>query len=531
MGFGIIEPTGQHHPPGTVKLLQGTQHSIKPVPQATTSPNDPLNWSQSKKFVLLLIVSIGCALAGIEGTFLAVATLPITEELGITITQTESFTSYPFLAIAVGCVLSATLSRTLGKRPVYLASAALGLAATAWNSRASSFSSFMGARIIYGLAAGTAEALPFATVGDMYFVHQRGRAMSFFSFMALGCTQIAPVLGGFLTDTYGWRSQYYVLTAFRGALLILIFLLVPETHFDRSTKSVSQVESGDEYYDKADTGSPLPHDPEAVPSVDGKKRTYIQQLKPYYRIHSGANIWQAAVRYFTVGLYPIIWYAFIPCGTYLAWYLGINVTLAQIFASPPIGFTPTQLGFINTFGLPGALLAEVNLHLFADSSCRWLTRRNNDIYEPEFRLFMMIPAIIVALLAYPLYGWYAGVYALEHEISWVAASVLFGMAVFCLVQAQSVAFAYLLDAHQEISIEAGMFVIMLRSFFTYGATTFVPMWLETSGIADAFYEIAGVQAGIIIVVTSLMFVFGKRVRAFTGWFDPLRRFGVMTGRT
>ena len=162
--------------------------------------------------------------------------------------------------------------------------------------------------------------------------------------------------------------------------------------------------------------------------------------------------------------------------------------------------------------------------------CRWLARRNNNIHEPEFRLLMIIPAIIVALLAYPLYGWYAGVVALEHEISWVAASVLFGMAVFCLVQAQSVAFAYLLDAHREISIEAGMFAVMLRSFFTYGATTFVPLWLETSGIAHAFYEMAGLQAGLVILATTLMYIFGKRVRAFMSRHSPVRRFQSITGQ-
>ena len=162
------------------------------------------------------------------------------------------------------------------------------------------------------------------------------------------------------------------------------------------------------------------------------------------------------------------------------------------------------------------------LHLLADRTCRWLARRNNNVHEPEFRLFMMIPPVVVCIIGLCLFGWYAGTVALSQEISWVAASFLFGMNVFSLVAGQSVALSYLLDAHRGISIEAGMFAVMLRSLFTYGAGTFVPLWLEHSGIADTFYEIAGLQGGLLSLLTLIMYIFGKRVRCFMDRHSPLR---------
>lgn len=210
----------------------------------------------------------------------------------------------------------------------------------------------------------------------------------------------------------------------------------------------------------------------------------------------------------------------------MAWFIGINVTLAQVFGAPPILFTSTQIGFLNTFGLPGALAAEILLHLTADRSVKWLAKLNNNVHEPEFRLIMMIPAIIIFVLGCPLFGWYAGTVALTQEISWVAASFLFGMIVFSLVAGQSVAFSYLLDAHREISIEAGMFAVMLRSFFAYGAGTFVPLWLEHSGTANAFYEIAGLQGGLISILTLAMYIFGKRVRYFMWRHNPTNKINV-----
>lgn len=210
-------------------------------------------------------------------------------------------------------------------------------------------------------------------------------------------------------------------------------------------------------------------------------------------------------------------------GTFHAWWIGTSLSLAQIFGGPPTNFGPTKLGFTNAFGIVGALLAEIMLHALSDSSCRWLARRNNNTHEPEYRLLMMLPAVAVTVIAFPLFGWYGGTVAKTMEISWVAAAVLFGLVLFTLVNGQSVALSYLLDAHYDISVEAVMFVIMLRSFWTYGAGTFLPLWLEHSGVANTFYEIAGLQAGLILSLIFVSYVFGKRIRDFTGRHSPMER--------
>ncbi|KAI9702668.1 MAG: hypothetical protein M1820_006052 [Bogoriella megaspora] len=537
MGLGILEPAlPTRKVPGTVYLLQHEDSGqINLNPRPSDSPNDPLRWPIWRKHVVLLAISIGCGLCGIQGTCLAVATLPITEELEITLSQTQSFTAYSFISIAVGCALSAIFARVIGKRPVYLLSGAFGLAGAAWNATGTSYGSLLGSRILYGLGAGAFEALALATSGDLYFVHERGRCVAFFSFVALGCTQLSPVLGGYLTDTYGWRSQFWILLAFWIALMILIAFGCPETSFSRPARYETDIAIRDE------TTSPTGNEIEITTSEGLEKggfrdsanqdpieqrRSYARELYPYRRIHTGVNLVDATIHFFVTGLYPIVWFAFVILGSYLAWFIGINVTLAQIFGSPPILFTPTKIGYLNTFGFPGALAAEALLHFTADRSCKWLARRNNNIHEPEFRLFMIIPAIVIGVLSLALFGWYAGDVALEQEISWVAASFIFGMVVFALVNGQSVAFSYLLDAHREISIEAGMFAVMLRSFLAYGAGTFVPQWLEHSGVAHTFYEIAGLQGGLITIISLLMYVVGKRVRAFMAEHNPVRSFNL-----
>ena len=57
-----------------------------------------------------------------------------------------------------------------------------------------------------------------------------------------------------------------------------------------------------------------------------------------------------------------------------------------------------------------------------------------------------------------------------------------------------------------------MFTIMLRKFFSFGATNFLPIWLEESGPAKTFYAIAGIQTALVPMVP--LFFYEKVMREF-----------------
>lgn len=185
-------------------------------------------------------------------------------------------------------------------------------------------------------------------------------------------------------------------------------------------------------------------------------------------------------------------------------------------------FSPSYLGYLNTFGAVGALLAIAWMHFFSDRTAQWLARRNNNTHEPEFRLVMMIPAVITSVIGFALYGWYAGVVPLEHPISWEAASAIYGVIIFSLIVGESSAYGYLLDSHRDISVEASVFAIMLRQFFTYGAGIFMPLWILHNGVATTFYILAGLHGGLITIITVAMYVYGKKVRSFMASHSAIR---------
>ena len=151
------------------------------------------------------------------------------------------------------------------------------------------------------------------------------------------------------------------------------------------------------------------------------------------------------------------------------------------------------------------------LSALADSSTKWGARKNHRIYEPEFRLYLIFFGLFIGVPGLALFGLYASTATPDRQISWVVMSFLYAIIIFTTVTQQSASFAYLLDAHRNISIEIAVFVAMIRTFFSLLLEKFLPPWLNNSGTANTFYAIAGIQAALVLTIIPL-YVFGMVMR-------------------
>ena len=68
----------------------------------------------------------------------------------------------------------------------------------------------------------------------------------------------------------------------------------------------------------------------------------------------------------------------------------------------PLFFNEVETGYMYTGSFIGALLGFALAGVLSDSSARWLTRKNGGIYEPEFRMVIVIPMLIIGCAG--LYG-------------------------------------------------------------------------------------------------------------------------------
>lgn len=65
----------------------------------------------------------------------------------------------------------------MGRRPVLLLATLLMTLCSVWCAEAKTFGSLLAARVLQGAGAGASETVAPALIGDLFFIHQRGRAM------------------------------------------------------------------------------------------------------------------------------------------------------------------------------------------------------------------------------------------------------------------------------------------------------------------------------------------------------------------
>ena len=167
----------------------------------------------------------------------------------------------------------------------------------------------MAARIIHAFGSGVCEALPVQLVNDIFFLHERGKRLGYYTVcLCLGAT--GPLYAGYmLAGGYSWRLFFYVEFAFAMGLFVLAFLFVEETTYKRRlAPSTPSMMEGDEKM-------PVPSQIEAIPLP--ARKTYLQTLKVWNGINHEAEFFTTIWRSFTYYLVPSVFWVVTTYGEFV----------------------------------------------------------------------------------------------------------------------------------------------------------------------------------------------------------------------
>lgn len=182
------------------------------------------------------------------------------------------------------------------------------------------------------------------------------------------------------------------------------------------------------------------------------------------------------------------------------------------------------MGYIYASPTIGALLAYILCILTYDRLCLYLTKRNNLTYEPEFRIFLVIPVLLTGIPGLIAYGYATTTPGLH----WIIPSILYGMLTFAVVAACIATYSYILDAHRELSVELMVAVLLLKNIFAWGSTFYLSDWLVKWGARKVFLTMGLLQA-VICVGSVVIYVYGKVWRAMMARVKLLERLGLRPG--
>lgn len=134
------------------------------------------------------------------------------------------------------------------------------------------------------------------------------------------------------------------------------------------------------------------------------RESYLSRLKPFHGSFSDESLIKMIIRPFFLLINPVVAWSILIVSFCSVWVIGISLVIAQIFSAPPYLLNTAQLGYIAFGPVVGGSIGCILCGALSDPVARWMTRRNNGIYEPEFRLPLMLLLPIVSTIGYFLFG-------------------------------------------------------------------------------------------------------------------------------
>ncbi|CAG8909684.1 unnamed protein product [Penicillium egyptiacum] len=454
---------------------------------------------------------------------------PLNMELGFSFALLNNSYAAGCGALAIGGIILIPFALKFGRRPIYVISTAIQFGISIWSAKMQNVADLMLVNILGCIVGALSEVLVQMTVADIYFVHERGLMNTiYYWFMTVG-TSLAPLAGGFITLSQGWRWVWWWMAILFGAGLIVFIFFYEETMF-----CVPQID-GVPVADKSANPPALtkrdPDAPESAHKEDVAKRDMLhyEAVQVDYSIPK-TSYWQRLSLWTNspMGFDQLLKHSYrpflimfsIPAVFYMALEYGIITacatvpvtTLSSVMTLPPYNFGSSQIGLMGLPPFIGTCLATLFCGPLSDSIALRLTKRNGGIYEPEMRLWLCL--VLSPLIPAGLFMFGIG---LNNGTHWLLPAFGLGVSAFGAVPAASAALTYLTDAYTNIISDSIVGVTFIRNVISTMFVFALQPWVDKVGL-QWFYVTFGLITMAIMMGNLVFIYFGKafRVRTASG---------------
>lgn len=133
-------------------------------------------------------------------------------------------------AMGVGQLFAGPLADKLGRRTVALGGISIYAVSACLAWAAQSIDMMLMARLLQGLGACATSVAAFATVRDLFGPEKSGKMISYLNGAICFIPALAPILGSWLTQEFGWRSNFSFMAGFAVVVGAILFFQMKETN-------------------------------------------------------------------------------------------------------------------------------------------------------------------------------------------------------------------------------------------------------------------------------------------------------------
>ncbi len=171
---------------------------------------DAISLPPAQKRLALVGVLLGMLLAALDNTIVSTAGPSIQRDLGIEPGLYVWITTSYLVASTVLVPIWGKLSDSIGRRKVLLAGIAVFLLGSVLCAVSQNAIQLILFRAVQGMGSASLFTSAFAILGDMYEARERGKLNGFFGAVFGLSSVVGPLVGGFLTDNFGWHWCFLV---------------------------------------------------------------------------------------------------------------------------------------------------------------------------------------------------------------------------------------------------------------------------------------------------------------------------------
>ncbi|HED03476.1 MAG TPA: DHA2 family efflux MFS transporter permease subunit [Candidatus Fraserbacteria bacterium] len=145
------------------------------------------------------------------------------------------FTAY-MITSAVTVPIYGKLSDVYGRKPFYIFGLVVFMIGSALSGQAHDMLGLILFRALQGVGAGAMLTMPRASIGDIFNPRERGRWMGVLSSVFAVAMIVGPLLGGWITDSIGWRWVFYINLPVALVALIAVSYALPSVRTEGRLK-------------------------------------------------------------------------------------------------------------------------------------------------------------------------------------------------------------------------------------------------------------------------------------------------------
>ncbi|KIM88318.1 hypothetical protein PILCRDRAFT_3335 [Piloderma croceum F 1598] len=476
-------------------------------PQPTDDPEDPQNWSDRRKTVQLIVVTLaafvpdfdsGIGIAGIFALAKEYDTTTgvinnLTSNWSIFLIGTITDNAAPIRTFTqwwagFGGLFAVMLMRKFGRLPVLFWSQLLALALLIGATFSPTLRTFAAFRCLTAFFGSCPQVTGLYVVTDIYPFHLQARKLNLWMMGNLLSPFVSPFAFGFLVARTTWRWAYGIGSLYGLVVVFLITLFMEETMYDRTVKPIPQ---------RPSTG--IRYRVESLIGITGAEMAKYRSSWHEIILSPFNIVWR-----------PHLLGAVIFEGMLFGFGIGVNVTQAVFLGSPPpVGFGLTPFAVSGLYGTPiiATLIGELIGRYLNDWIMDVSIRRNKGVHEAESRLWACYLAVVLYVSGFVVLG-----AAFQQKLSIGAVIMGWGISVVAIMINTVAIYAYSNDCFPKRQGEISALVNLGRILGGFSVAYFQVPWATKYGALQTLGVEAAIVVGLFFLVIPVLQLKGRYLR-------------------